>query len=79
MAHQIREAFAGGSFYQLRVFRTIFGKRSVALDENANGLRRTGKLFKGIRVFAIRILSQQKLDILPPLGADAFRIPMRSG
>ena len=69
----------GGGFHQMGAFCAVCGKAAAPLDGHADGLRGACKLGKRIEALFIRILPQQQPDILPPRGADAFRIVLRAG
>ena len=69
----------GGDFNKLRALRVLRRKYAAALDGHADGARGAGKLIKCVDRLFIRIFSQQQPNVLPPRGADAFRIALRAG
>ena len=69
----------GGDFYKLRALRVLRRKYAAALDGHADGARGAGKLIKCVDTLFIRIFSQQQPNVLPPRGADTFRIALRAG
>ena len=69
----------GGDFYKLRALRVLRRKYAAALDGYADGARGAGKLIKCVDRLFIRIFSQQQPNVLPPRGADAFRIALHTG
>lgn len=79
VANQIRQAFMGGDFYKRAALRVLRRKYAAALDGHADGARGAGKLIKCVDTLFIRIFSQQQPNVLPPHGADAFRIALRAG
>lgn len=69
----------GGDFNKLRALRVLRRKYAAALDGHADGARGAGKLIKCVDRLFIRIFSQQQPNVLPPRGADAFRIALCAG
>ena len=70
----------GGDFYKLRALRVRpAGNTPRRSMVTPMALRGAGKLIKCVDRLFIRIFSQQQPNVLPPRGADAFRIALRAG